>query len=196
MHPQHTKLHICIISKQNWKLKRGCVSQTTPTNFSLPLTTQLASPAITTTPKLFTTSLSSLHCCRTSIEAHLLLTPYTSTLCHLHHSLWRSLSLSGWRRRCGYGVLVRRREEGLDPFFFYLLFLGVSFCIQLRHSTCDAIGVIATLDSLSPALETPSRDVMWLRVQLLWDIASVAQGCLCLVSSFFFLLSSSLYDKR
>ena len=63
------------------------------------------------------------------------------------------------------------------------------FCIQLRHSTGDRIGVIATLGSLSPAREMPWGDVMWLRVQLPWDNASVAQGCPYLMNFFFFFFS-------
>ena len=41
------------------------------------------------------------------------------------------------------------------------------FCIQLRHSTCDGIGVIATLGLLLLALETPWE---------MWGVGSATLG--------------------
>ena len=51
---------------------------------------------------------------------------------------------------CGYGV----SEEKMLVLSLFALSRGHPFCIQLRHSTGDGIGVIATLGSLSLALET------------------------------------------
>ena len=46
--------------------------------------------------------------------------------------------------------------EGEDALLFLFCFLGAPFsCIQLRHSTGDEVGVIATPGLLSPALEMP-----------------------------------------
>ena len=73
-------------------------------------------------------------------------------------------------------------------------FSGSPFCIQLRHSTCDGIGVIATLGSLSPALETP-----WGRCDVVAGSATLGQRQRCPrmpVLGELFLTSSSLYDKR
>ena len=76
----------------------------------------------------------------------------------------------------------------------YLLFLEVPLlCIRLCHSTCDRIGVIATLGLLSPAPETPLG-----RCSVVAGSATLEQRQHCPrvpVLSKLFLPSSSLYDK-
>ena len=71
-------------------------------------------------------------------------------------------------------------------------FSGAFPCIQLRPSTRDGISVIATLGSLSPALETPWE---------MWGVGSATLGqhlrCLRVpvLGESLLLSSSSLYDR-
>ena len=117
------------------------------------------------------------------------------------------LAIPPWSPDCGYGVLGEGGEDGdesdgemdgswgrrmplLAPSFAHPIFSSSRFPFFVSDSVTPRV-MESVWSPLSVRFRRPSRrlwgDVMWLRVQLPWDNGSIAQGCPCLVSSFFLL---------